>query len=171
MLKYKPKRYPKSALAVELVLFGVLIILAVISALQIEYKIISQALVFAVVAGIIYIATRYMIYEYTYAVSEDVFEISRVAGKIPATLVRIDISKKDELVKISGKKELSDKGIERYENLCLNLSPRDRLYAYITEINGKKTALLIETDSLFALAITEQVNMKKLASEEENTEE
>lgn len=171
MLKYKPKRYAKTAITVEIILFAVLALLAVISAFQIEYKVVSQALVFAVAAGIIYIAARYMIYEYTYILSDDRFEVSRVAGKVPNTLISIDIEDSDLFIKIDSKKDLKSHAVARSENVCANLAPRGRLYAYIATVNEKKTAILIEADELFALAITERINMKKFAKKDDTVED
>ncbi len=163
MLSYKPKRHARAAITLEIILFSVIVALAVIAAFQIEYKIISQALLFAVVAGIIYIATRYMIYEYTYTVSDERFEVSRVAGRIPNVLLLVEIDENDLLIKIDGKRDLKKYGVKRIENVCANLAPRDRLYAYITTVNDKKTAILLETDELFSLAVTERINMKKFS--------
>ncbi len=171
MLSYKPKRYARVAITVEIILFSVLIILATIAAFQIEYKVISQSLVFVVVAGIIYIAMRYVLYEYTYTVSSDALEVSRVAGRIPSVLLLIEIDENDVLVKIDSKKDLKKYDVKRTENVCANLAPRDRLYAYITTVNGKKTAVLLETDELFALALTERINMKKFSKKDVSNEE
>ena len=163
----------KNALIAEAVLFFVLIILAVIAALDLDYKAVSQGLVFAVSAGILYIATRYMLCQYTYTVSNDKFEVSRLSGKIPNVLIQIEIGEQDSLVRISGKKDLKKYGVLRTENVCANLAPHG-LYAYISVSEDKKTAILIECDELFSLAVSERINMKKFAkksSDEESEEE
>ena len=168
MLKYKPKRYAKVAKTVEIILFSFLVVLAVITAFQTSYKVIGQTLVFITAATMLYIAARYMIYEYTYAVSHDKFDVSRVAGRVPNTLISIDIDPSDLLVRIESKKDLKKHAVVRTENVCANLSPRGRLYAYITSVNGKRTAILIEADELFALAVAERINMKKFSQKEDD---
>ena len=170
MLSYKPKRYAKNAVITEIILFFVLIALAVIAALGLEYKAISQGLVFIVAAGILYVATRYMLCEYTYTVSNDKFEVSRLSGRIPNLLVSLDISDKDRIVKISGRKDLKAYGVSKIENLCANLAPHG-LYAYISVSDDKKTAIPIECDELFALAVSERINMKKLTKNDPDEEE
>ena len=170
MLSYKPKRYIKNAVTVEIILFLLLIALAVIAALGLEYKAISQGLVFAVAAGILYIATRYMLCEYTYTLSDDKFEVSRLSGKIPNVLILLDISENDSIVRISGRKDLKKYGVIRSENVCANLAPHG-LYAYISTADDKKTAILLECDELFALAVSERINMKKLTKKESDDEE
>lgn len=155
----------KNAIIAEAVLFFVLIILAVIAALDLDYKVVSQGLVFIVAAGILYIATRYMLCQYTYTVSEDKFEVSRLSGRIPNVLILIDISENDSLVRITGKKDLKKYGVTRTENVCANLAPHG-LYAYISVSEGKKTAILIECDELFSLAVSERINMKKFAKKD-----
>ncbi len=168
MLKYKPKRYAKVAKTVEIILFSLLVVLAVITAFQTSYKVIGQVLVFVISVAMLYIAARYMIYEYTYAVSSDKFEVVRVAGRVPNTLISIDIEASDLLVRIESKKDLKKHSVVRTENVCANLSPRTRLYAYITTVNGKRTAILIEADELFALAVAERINMKKFSQKEDD---
>lgn len=173
MLSYKPKRYIKNAVIAISILFFVLITLAVIAALGLDYKAVSQGLVFIVASGILYIATRYMLCQYTYTVSTDKFEVSRLSGKIPNVLVMLDISESDSIVRIDSKKNLKKYGVTKIENVCANLAPHG-LYAYISEFEGKKTAILIECDELFYLAVSERINMKKLtkkSSEEENEAE
>ncbi len=170
MLKYKPKRYTKTAMTIEIILFTLLAVLAVVTAFQTSYKLIGQSLVFVIVAGMLYIAARYMIYEYTYAISDDRFEVSRVAGRVPSTLISIDIEASDLLVQIEDKKDLKKHAVVRTENVCANLSPRGRLYAYITTVNDKRTAILIEADELFALAVAERINMKKFSQSQEDDE-
>ncbi len=167
MLTYKPKRNTKRAVTVEIILFFILVMLMLISAFGLENTLVSQAILFTVVAAVIYIAMRYMIYEYTYAVSDELFEVSRVAGRVPHLIVRIDISENDRLVPFTSKKELKNEGVMRFENTCANLSPYP-VYAYITELDEKKRAILLECDELFAMAVSERINMKKLKSKEEN---
>ena len=172
MLSYKPKRYAKNAVIAEIILFFVLVILALIASLGLDYQIISQGLVFIVATGILYIATRYMLYRYTYTVSEDKFEVSRISGRIPNVLILLDISENDSIVRISCRKDLKKYGVNKIENVCANLAPHG-LYAYISVSEGKKTAILIECDELFALAVSERINMKKFSkkdSGEEKTE-
>ena len=48
----------KNAIIAEAILFFVLIALAVIAAFNLDYKVVSQGLVFVVAAGILYIAMR-----------------------------------------------------------------------------------------------------------------
>ncbi|MBQ5601447.1 MAG: hypothetical protein IIU77_01350 [Clostridia bacterium] len=170
MLSYKPKRYMKNAIIAEALLFFVLIALAVIAALNLEYKVVSQGLVFVVAAGILYIAMRYMLAQYTYTVSEDSFEVSRLLGKIPNTLILAEISENDSIVRISGRKDLKKYGVTKIENVCANLAPHG-LYAYISVSEGKKTAILIECDELFYLAVSERINMKKFAKKDTKEEE
>lgn len=167
MLNFRPERHPKVASIIIAILLGVILALGVIAWSGIEYKVVSQSILFAVAAGIIYVITRYLIYQYTYTLTDDSFEVSRVAGRIPATLVSLEISENDLLVRITGRKDLKAYGVERTENVCANLAPHERLRAYITTINGRKTAILIETDELFALAIQERINMKKLSAKNE----
>ncbi len=170
MLSYKPKRYAKNAVIAEIILFFVLIALTVIAALDLDYKVISQGLVFVTAAGIIYIATRYMLCQYTYTLSEDKFEVSRLSGRIPNVLILLDISENDSLVRIYSRKDLKKYGVNKTENVCANLAPHG-LYAYISVSESKKTAILIECDELFALAVSERINMKKLSKKESDEEE
>ena len=168
MLTYKPKRYVKGAMTVIAVLIFTLVCIFAVGVLGIGNDLLNQTLIFVVVAGVIYILTRYMIYEYTYCLNEDELSVTRVAGRIPAKIIRIGINANASMTRVSGKKELKALGVKRIENVCVNLSPRERMYAYVTTVNGKKTAVLFETDSLFALAVNERINMKKLS---EKTEE
>ena len=164
MLLHKPKRYPKYAIITEIILFILLIALTLLVYNGINFRALGQSLLFIIVAAILYVATRYVIYEYTYSLSEDRFEVSRLAGRIPQVLCSVEIDEKDELIRISGQRELKQLyGKIRIENGCANLAPMG-LYAYVTETHGKKTAILIESDELFALAITERINMKRLSA-------
>lgn len=152
--------------AVAIMLFA-LVCLAVIGALGIGNDLLNQSLVFAIVAGIIYMLMRYTIYEYTYTLSPDELSVTRVAGRIPATIIRIEINADDTFIRASDKKELKALGVKKIENACANLSPSERMYAYITTVGGRKTAVLFECDSLFALAVSERINMKKLSEKVE----
>lgn len=160
----------KNAIIAEAILFFVLIALAVIAALDLDYKVVSQGLVFIVAAGILYVAMRYMLAQYTYTVSADSFEVSRLLGKIPNVLILAEISENDSLVRISGRKDLKKYEVTKIENVCANLAPHG-LYAYISVSEGKKTAILIECDELFYLAVSERINMKKLEKKCEKQEE
>ncbi len=160
----------KNAIIAEAVLFFVLTALAVIAALDLDYKVVSQGLVFVVAAGILYIAMRYMLAQHTYTISKDSLEVSRLLGKVPNVLILAEISENDSLVRISGRKDLKKYGVTKAENVCANLAPHG-LYAYISVSEGKKTAILIECDELFALAVSERINMKKLAKKSEKQEE
>lgn len=171
MLSYKPERNTRVAMTVEIILFIFLITLAVLWAFDFGPKVVTQGLVFSVAAGIIYMAMRYMLYQYTYTVSNDTFQVSRVAGRIPAVLVSVEITKDDLFIRTLGRKQLKESGVVRIENACANLAPHERLYAYITTVNGRKTAILVETDELYALAVNERINMKKISDDAEKNKE
>ena len=111
-----------------------------------------------------------MLAQYTYTISKDSFEVSRLLGKVPNVLILAEISENDSLVRISGRKDLKKYGVTKTENVCANLAPHG-LYAYISVSEGKKTAILIECDELFALAVSERINMKKLEKKSEKQEE
>lgn len=166
MLVHKPKHYPKYAIITEIILFILLILITVLVYSGINFRALGQSLIFLIVAAILYIATRYVIYQYTYVLSEDSFEVNRLAGRIPHTMFSFEISENDLLVRITGRKDLKKYGKLRVENVCANLAPRG-LYAYITELDGRKTAILIEADELFALAVTERINIKKLSARQD----
>ena len=100
----------------------------------------------------------------------DSFEVSRLLGKIPNTLILAETSENDSIVRISGRKDLKKYGVTKIENVCANLAPHG-LYAYISVSEGKKTAILIECDELFYLAVSERINMKKFAKKDTDPEE
>lgn len=167
MLTYKPERHIKGAMTAVIVMIFALVCIFAVDVLGIGNDLLNQTLIFAVVAGIIYVLTRYMIYEYTYTLSEDELSVTRVAGRIPNTILRIAVNADDTFIRVSGKKELKALGVKRIENACANLSPRERMYAYVTTVDNKKIAVLFETDTLFALAVNERINMKKLSEKAE----
>jgi len=136
MLKYKPKRNTKTAVKAIVFMILILVCIAVVSALKIGREIINQSLVFAVSAGILYILMRYVIYEYTYVLGEDTVSVSRVAGRVPAEIVNLNISGDDLFIRAGSKKELKALGVKRFENVCANLSPREGMYAYITTVSS-----------------------------------
>ena len=171
MLTYKPKRYIKAAVKAVAVMTVALVAVFTLSVLKIGNDLLNQALIFAIVAGIVYILTRYAIYEYTYALGESEISVTRIAGRVPNTIFRLAINKDDTFIRVSGKKELRALGVKRIENACANLSPRERMYAYITIINDQKAALLFEADELFANAVNERINIKKITEATEKSEE
>ncbi len=171
MLAYKPKRYIKAAVKAVIVMMIALIAVFALGVLKIGNGLLNQALVFAIVGGIVYILTRYAIYEYTYSLGESELSVTRVAGRVPNTIFRLSINGGDSFIRVSGKKELKSLGVKRIENACANLSPRERMYAYVTSVNGQKVAVLFEADELFANAVNERINIRKITEATEKSEE
>ena len=171
MLTYKPKRHTKTAIGVVIFMLAVLVCIFAIGVLGIGNDLINQALIFTVVAGILYILMRYAIYEYTYTLSESELAVTRVAGRVPNTILRISLNADDSFIRVRDKKELKTLGVKKIENACANLSPRERMYAYITTVSDRKVAVLFESDELFALAVNERINMKKISDSLDESEE
>ena len=171
MLAYKPKRYIRAAVKAVIVMMIALIAVFALGVLKIGNGLLNQALIFAIVGGIVYILTRYAIYEYTYSLSESELSVTRVAGRVPNTIFRLAINGGDSFIRVSGKKELKILGVKRIENACANLSPHERMYAYITNVNDQKVAVLFEADELFANAVNERINIRKITEATEKSEE
>lgn len=150
-MKYIPERRTKKAMMYILCLFIIGVVFVALSVNSNNFKWIYQFAWLVCLVLFIQSVTRYFIYEYSYVINQDSFEIIQKSGKKQISLCNINFSTAVD-VYTKAQYKLSKKNIGRIKtcyNYTQNFMPDNKFY-YIFDFNGEKFCIVIEINGEFA---------------------
>jgi len=169
-MQYKVKKEPKAAYVIATVSGLMSVMFMYVSTLGGANMLLNQLIMLFCGALCVYVLIRYAISDYVYVISDEApykFEIVKVSGQLPKTLVVIDMSGKDYLLPLKKGEKIPEKigKIAKKENFCSNLFPKQK-YLYVFEFEGKKVACTLEMDESVAVFI--QNRLENLRNTDQN---
>lgn len=170
MNSYSPKKNSKAKLsALALILLSVVIAAA-------GGRVNSGGGIFSVMAMVLlvaalYITTKFIIASYTYEISGDDLLVHKTIGAKKSTIASISLKTGYVVMKKPKTKEEKDVFSARFGHTDLRLGFLQNIgaevYVYVTEFNGKKYEIYLETGEEFAHAIEDAViSARKLTDNE-----
>lgn len=160
-MQYKPHKKHRHMLVIGGVLLAVALCFALFASMGWGYLWLNQLGTIGALTALIFVAIRYILTDYIYLFPEsgDILEVRRISGKLPVTVVRIEIGAGDRLLPYS--KELKKtQGLELFENCCVSLFPEES-YVYICMLNGKKVGVQLECKADLVEMLEKSIAQKK----------
>lgn len=160
-MQYKVKKEPRAAYIISATTGLLAILFMYAGSAKIINLQISQIIMLFCAAICAYVLIRYALTDYVYVLSDDApykFEIVKISGQVPQTMVVIDMSAGDYLLPLEKGEKIPEKmgKIAKKENFCSNLFPKQR-YLYVFEFEGKKVACKLEMEQSAATFIQNKI--------------
>lgn len=160
MNSYSPKKNSKAKIS-ALMLILLSVIIAAAGGYAESYSGIFSVVAMISLVGALYITTKFVIASYTYEISGDDLLIIKTVGAKKSTIAAISLKTGYGIMKKPSTKEEKDAFTARFGHTDLRLGYLQNIgaevYVYVTEFNGKKYEIYLETGEDFARVIADAV--------------